>query len=172
MTTIKTGLATLVLAALTTVGCTSEEQIVDDPDNVASLEQAAGTGNSADYVAVASGWGYRRWSSLGVHKIVCVETSYSTRKYDSSYQGWSNTSHCYNANRTSWYPTCSSSGVANHNPNHDGTDHWFALASSAHDNADVNHETCSYSWWSTCNSKDWVEHMVEYSSNPYYEDGH
>ena len=173
MAPIKTTLAQMCLASHRAMRCTSEEQIAEDSsDHIGSVEQAGSTGDSADYRSVTSGWGYRRWSSAGVHKIVCIEAGYNSYYYDSSYQGWSNTSHCSAAARTSWYPTCSGSGVANHNPNHDGSDHWFALAGSAHDAANVHEGSCSYSWWSTCNSKDWVEHMVEYSTNPYYEDGH
>ena len=84
MTTIKTTLATMCLASLLAMGCTSEEQIADDSsDHIGSVEQAGSTGDSADYRSVTSGWGYRRWSSAGVHKIVCIEAGYNSYYYDS-----------------------------------------------------------------------------------------
>lgn len=170
MKTINAGFAALCLASFAAMGC-SEEAVNEDLDlagHIGSVEQAGSTGDSPDYVYLGSAWGYRRWSSAGVHKIECMWTGSG---YRASYQGWSNTSHCTNNLQASWLATCSGNGVGNHNTNHDGSDHYFNNAGASHDGANTHEGSCSYSWWSTCNSKDWVEHFVD-PGQPYWEDGH
>ena len=170
MTTKRALLLALTISSLTAFGCSSEEGI-DDLEmagHVGSVEQAGSTGDSWDYVHLGNAWGYRRWSSAGIHKIECMWTNSA---YRSTYQGWSNTAHCSNNLRTSWYPTCSGNQVSGHNPDHGSSDHYFYSAGAAHDAANTHEGSCSYSWWSTCNSKDWMEHFVD-AYNPYTEDGH
>lgn len=147
----RTLIAFIAAAALALgAACASEEEIVVGDEGEVGLQTNAD--DFSTYLGNTYCW--QGSSSAGLHKFECCDNAASACYEDRIYQGWSDSAHC--GCGSGWH----------------GGEHWSYSVSYAAQRADAYHEGCGYSWWGTCNSKDWWDHWEQCAGQGYDSHGH